>query len=155
MLYCELHLDSQAYNGHLVIKESPAAPAVGAGLLILGREQDGSPEHAGQQDASSGPARGCAWGNTVSGWARPSVGGDRRALGAGLTAWSSGVQAGEPERGQPRIQVSGRERVLGVMNSRQCHSTEPVYKVWGRDKKTFWGSDSAPKSDPVPSSILS
>ena len=66
-----------------------------------------------------------------------------------------GVQVGEQERGQPRTRVSGRERVLGVMNSRQCHSTKPVYKVWGRDKKTFWGSDSAPKSDPVPSSILS
>ena len=107
MLYCELHLDSQASNGHLLIKESPAAPAVGAGLLILGREQDGSPEHAGEQDASSGPARGCAWGNTVSGWARPSVGGDRRALGAGLTAWSSlwcaGGRTGERPAEDPGV----------------------------------------------------
>lgn len=31
---------------------------------------------------------GCAWGNTVSGWARPSVGGDRR------EPWVQGSQHG-------------------------------------------------------------
>lgn len=145
MLYCELHLDSQACGGRTADSWERTGWFPG----------DGSP--CWRAGCIQWPSPGCAWGNTVSGWARPSVGGDRREpwVQGSQHGAACGVQVGEQERDQPRIQVSGRERVLGVMNSCRCHSTKPVYKVWGRDKKTFWGSDSAPRSDPVPSSILS
>lgn len=157
MLYCELHLDSQACNGHLVIKESACCPCSGGRTADSWERTVWFPRTCWRAGCIRWPSPGCAWGNMVTGWAWPSVGGDRREpwVQGSQHGAACGVQVGEQERGQPRIQVSGRERVLGVMNSCQCHSTKPVCKVWGRDKKTFWGSDSAPRSDPVPSSILS
>ena len=147
MLYCKLHLDSQAYNGHLVIKESACCPCSG-GRTADSLERTGwFPGPCRKAGCSQWPAQavtGATW------WARPVGGGRREPWVQGSPHGVACVQVGEWERCQPRIQVSG-ERVLlagGVGGYEQPpmpqHRTS-VCKEWGRDKKNLGGQILPPK----------